>query len=193
MNRVGVPGRLIVSAPESPNRSNTEKRWSVTVPVPIYAHRVTKASKYEPSLFPGFAVTADTAVFTHRNGELHIVLVRRAHDPDQGRWALPGGFVEIDEDLKPAAVRELREETGLTCLHLHQIGAYGAPHRDPRFRAVTVAFWTLVDDLDESRGGDDASEAHLWSVSEALTDPSFLAFDHRQILDDAVTALGAQS
>ena len=119
-----------------------------------------------------------------------VVLVQRANDPYQGRWALPGGFVEIDEDLEPAAIRELAEETGLDVDEVHQFGAYGTPNRDPRMRVVTIAYWAFEDDLDDPRGDSDASDARLWPVEEVLADPEFLAFDHHDIVTDAVRAAG---
>lgn len=143
---------------------------------------------YDPSAFPRFALTADTAVLTTRGDRLMIVLVRRGKDPYAGRWALPGGFVEINEDLAPAALRELEEETGITCSEVRQLGAYGRPDRDPRMRVVTVVFWTFVDDVAEPRGGDDAAEARLWAVDEILDGSEILAFDHHQIIEDVVAA-----
>ena len=141
---------------------------------------------YDPGAYPPFAVTADIAVFTIREDRLHVLLIERGADPFQGRWALPGGFVDIDEDLHDAAVRELAEETGIAAEGLEQLGAYGAPDRDPRMRVVAVAFWTMVSDLKDPVGGDDAADAFLVPMEEALSDPARLAFDHHQILTDAV-------
>jgi 8-oxo-dGTP diphosphatase len=146
------------------------------------------ADEHETAGYPPFAVTADAVVFTRREGRPMVVLVQRAHDPYRGRWALPGGFVDIDEDLGPAAARELAEETGLEVDRLLQLGAYGAPGRDPRGRVVTVVFWTRIDDLADPVGADDARDARLWAVDEVLSDPGLLAFDHHRILADAVDA-----
>ncbi|HZD23997.1 MAG TPA: NUDIX hydrolase, partial [Acidimicrobiia bacterium] len=129
---------------------------------------MTAPDGYDPSAFPPFAVTADTAVLTTSDDRLMVVLVQRGKEPYAGRWALPGGFVDVDEDLEPAAIRELAEETGLRCWDLRQLGAYGQPGRDPRMRVVTVVFWTYVDDLPEPRGDDDAAEARLWSVDDLV-------------------------
>lgn len=147
---------------------------------------MTSNPDYDPGAYPPFAVTADTAVFTRREGRLWVLLIERGNEPFRGRWALPGGFVDIDEDLPDAAVRELAEETGIEAGELQQLGTYGTPGRDPRMRVVSVVFWTLIPDLAEPRGGDDAAHAFVVPVEEALADPSRLAFDHHRILTDAV-------
>jgi 8-oxo-dGTP diphosphatase len=147
---------------------------------------MTSSAEYDSSSYPPFAVTADVAVFTQRQGQLYVLLIERGSQPYRGRWALPGGFVDPNEDLPDAAVRELAEETGITAYGLEQLGAYGAPNRDPRMRVVSVVYWTLVTDLEDPVGGDDAADAFLVPVEEALSDPSRLAFDHHQILTDAV-------
>lgn len=149
---------------------------------------MTAPAGYDPSNFPPFAVTGDTVVFTRREGRLMVALVQRGNDPYRGRWALPGGFVDIDEDLEPAAARELAEETGLEVTDIHQFGAYGTPGRDPRMRVVTIAYWAFVDDLEDPSADSDASDARLWPVDEILADREFLAFDHHDILSDAVRA-----
>lgn len=119
-----------------------------------------------------------------------VALVERANPPFQGMWALPGGFVETDEDLGQAATRELAEETGLhvPASSLIQLGAYGTPGRDPRMRVVSVAFWAFITTLPDPVGGSDAAASGFVPVPEALTDDFELAFDHRQILRDAVEA-----
>jgi len=128
-------------------------------------------------------VTVDAAVFRRTAGGLEVLLVRRGRPPFEGMWALPGGFVEMDEDLADAAARELAEETGLEGAALVQIGAFGRPGRDPRGRNICVAFAALLaDDGPEIRAGDDASEARWFSVSA----PPPLAFDHAEILEAAL-------
>lgn len=149
---------------------------------------MTAAGGYDASKFPPFAVTADTAVLTTRDNRLMVVLVKRGRDPYAGRWALPGGFVDIDEDLETAALRELEEETGIRCSKVEQLGAYGRPDRDPRMRVVTVVFWAYVAVLAEPRGGDDAVEARLWAVDDLMDHPDVLAFDHHEIIGDVVSA-----
>ena len=133
-------------------------------------------------------LTADAVALTlHPEAGLSVMLVRRGSQPFEGRWALPGGFVDPGEELEAAAARELHEETGVSPrrVHLEQLGAYGAPRRDPRGRVVSVAFlvglpWTV-----EPQGGDDAADARWMPVEEA-TRPRRLAFDHRTILQDAL-------
>lgn len=148
---------------------------------------MTAPARYDPSAFPPFAVTADTAVLTTRNDRLMIVLIQRSKDPFAGRWALPGGFVGIDEDLQPAATRELEEETGLRLTDVRQFGAYGQPHRDPRMRVVTIVFLTYVEDLPDPRADDDAADARLWVVDDVLDAPHLLAFDHHEIIADVIS------
>lgn len=153
---------------------------------------------HNPRDFPSFAVTVDIAIFTLVNNELGAVLIRRGAPPFLGALALPGGFVKPDEDLLRAAVRELQEETALAIdsADLVQVGAYGAPYRDPRQRVVSIAFAALVANLDKPAGGSDAASAEVHPVydvlarnAEALGKPNpehLLAFDHGQILTDAL-------
>lgn len=153
---------------------------------------MTSPTDYDTSSHPPFAVTVDVALFTIRDGRLCVVLVQRANEPFKGALALPGGFVDADEDLPTAAARELAEETGLEApAHLLQLGAYGAPGRDPRMRVVTVVYWALTDDLPEPRGDSDAASAELVPVDDILTEPDRLAFDHHEILTDAVEQVRA--
>ncbi|AJF67686.1 MULTISPECIES: NUDIX domain-containing protein [Streptomyces] len=164
---------------------------------------------YDPSAFPPFAVTVDLVVLTVRRHALCTLVVRRGEAPYQGRWALPGGFVQADEDLGAAAARELVEETGLCAhdpaapppvpsngAHLEQLATYGAPDRDPRMRVVSVAHLALAPDLPAPRAGGDANSARWAPVEELLGEdetaaaedggPGALAFDHARILADGV-------
>lgn len=136
--------------------------------------------------YPHPAVTADVAAFTIEDDALALLLIRRARDPFAGRWALPGGFVDADEDLEPAARRELAEETGLVCGWLEQFGAFGTPGRDPRERTVTVAYLAaLAPGTTAVKPADDAADAR-WFALDALPE---LAFDHDAVIGEAVRKL----
>src|SRR5690625_1133566 len=138
---------------------------------------------------PAFAVTVDFVVLTIRAGQLSVLLIRRRHEPFAERWALPGGFVEIDEDLVVAARRELVEETGVDLgrVHLEQIASYGAADRDRRPRVVSVAYLAVAPKLGEPSAGDDAAVAEWRGVPKLLTHADdALAFDHAMILRDGV-------
>jgi 8-oxo-dGTP diphosphatase len=135
-------------------------------------------------------VTVDVVIFTIRDGALNLLLVRRGIDPFKGRWAIPGGFILEGESLEQAALRELREETGVGDVYLEQLYTFGDPARDPRGRIVTVAYFALIAmDRAPVRAGTDAAEARWWPVS-AL--PKRLAFDHAKIVDYAVARLRAK-
>lgn len=146
-------------------------------------------SEYQPPLM---AVSVDVAIFTFRDDEAHVVLIRRGNEPYKGAWALPGGFVEIDEDLPVAASRELAEETGLEVptASLTQVRAYGAPDRDPRLRVVDILFWAFIPDLPDPVGASDAAHSQLISLVEAGSEGFELAFDHPVVLRDAIEAAG---
>ena len=139
--------------------------------------------------YPRPAVTVDVAVFAHRAGELHVLLIERKHEPFMGAWALPGGFVDANEALVDAALRELREETGLSLTRaaLTQVGAFGDPGRDPRGHTVSVAYVTEVDAATAAvQAGDDAARAewHAWSTLRLR--PVSVA---RHVYDTGVTAV----
>jgi 8-oxo-dGTP diphosphatase len=128
-------------------------------------------------------------VLTLVGGRTAVLLVRRAVPPFQDAWALPGGFVRADEDAEAAAVRELKEETGLSAsrTHLEQLRTYSDPHRDPRMRVVSVAYLALVADVPAPSAGGDAAAAALVPVEDIIGRRRRpLAFDHRTILRDGV-------
>jgi 8-oxo-dGTP diphosphatase len=137
------------------------------------------------------ALTVDGVILVRRPqsaGEFghHVLLVERAHEPFQGSWALPGGFVEYGEDPDRAVVREIREETGLDGLPFRQFRVFGRPDRDPRGHTVTVAYVAeIVGQLPSVSGGDDALAARWFPLQELPP----LAFDHGRILDMLVACL----
>ncbi|MBI1731310.1 MAG: NUDIX hydrolase [Gammaproteobacteria bacterium] len=139
--------------------------------------------------FPHPAVTTDVVIFTIDEDSLKVLLVRRGHGPFEDRWALPGGFVEIDEDLESCALRELAEETGVTGVFLEQLYTFGAPQRDPRERVITVAYYALVPiDRLHPRPASDARDVG-WFCCDSL--PA-LAFDHADIVRMAQQRLCAK-
>jgi 8-oxo-dGTP diphosphatase len=136
--------------------------------------------------YPRPSVTVDLVIFTIAEDDLKVLLIRRGQEPFKGRWALPGGFVEIDESLERAAARELKEEVGVTNVYLEQLYTFGEPKRDPRGRVISVSYFALVDaERQRIVAASDAAEAHWRSVF----DPPKLAFDHARILDYAVWRL----
>lgn len=139
--------------------------------------------------YPRPAVTVDIVLFAIHQGALQVLLVQRKHAPFAGAWALPGGFVEMDEDLETAALRELREETSVRDVYVEQLHTFGAPDRDPRGRVITVAYFALLSEDERARvrlrSASDASEAAWWSVRELPE----LAFDHDRILEHALRRL----
>lgn len=136
--------------------------------------------------YPRPAVTVDSAVFGIDQTVLKILLIQRAYPPFAGHWALPGGFVNINETLEHAAHRELAEETGLTRVRLEQLHTFGQPERDPRGRVISVVYFGLVN-LARShlKAGDDARRAEWFDWSQLPA----LAFDHAEILDLAYQRL----
>ena len=133
-----------------------------------------------------YFVTVDAIVVAEIGDAKSVLLIRRGHEPFAGSWALPGGFVDIDEDLDDAARRELLEETGLRIGDVIQIGAFGDPNRDPRGRAISVAFLAILDSEPAPRAGDDAAEARWFPIDHL---PTTLAFDHERILESGLRRL----
>lgn len=132
--------------------------------------------------YPHAAVTADCVIFGFDGKTLKVLLIERGNEPYKGHWALPGGFMKIDETIDQTAVRELREETNLSGIYMEQFKTYSSVDRDPRERVITIVFLALV--RPESYrliAGDDASNA-FW-FEEKMLPP--LAFDHRQIVREA--------
>jgi 8-oxo-dGTP diphosphatase len=136
--------------------------------------------------YPRGALTVDCVVFGLDDDELKVMLIQRGQAPFEGKWALPGGFVHLDETLEEAARRELEEETGLHKVFLEQLYTFGAVDRDPRERVVSVAYYALVKLSDHKvQAATDARDAGWFGVHDV---PS-LAFDHADILQMALERL----
>jgi len=130
-------------------------------------------------------VTVDAVVFAYHDKELQVLLIQRKNDPFQGKWAIPGGFVEDDEDLDTAAARELEEETAIKVEQIQQFYTFGKPDRDPRGRAISVSYYTQVDaKLVSPEAASDAAATQWFNMNELPE----LAFDHEKILDKAKVA-----
>jgi 8-oxo-dGTP diphosphatase len=135
---------------------------------------------------PHPAVTVDAVVFGYDDADLKVLLIQRELAPFRGRWALPGGFVRLDESLEEAARRELHEETGLSAPYLEQLYTFGTPRRDPRERVISVAYYVLVKLTEHAvRAASDALNVAWFPVADL---PS-LAFDHEEILESALRRL----
>lgn len=136
------------------------------------------------------ALTVDIVLIAPVDGNPRVLLIRRKHPPFEGRWALPGGFVDPHEPLEDAARRELWEETGTSPTRLEQLHTFGAPGRDPRGWTVSVAYLAVLDEGEartlRPQAGDDAAEVGWFG----LLAPPPLAFDHADILEHAAAALG---
>lgn len=132
--------------------------------------------------FPHPAVTVDIVVFTIRDNQLKLLLIRRAYSPHKGKWALPGGFVDITEGLDEAASRELQEETGVSSVYLEQLYTFGKPRRDPRERVITVAYYALIPSNRMQLQAATDAEAVGWFGMKELPK---LAFDHADIVSMA--------
>lgn len=140
--------------------------------------------------YPRPAVTVDAVVYNLREESLFVLLVKRKHDPFQGQWALPGGFMDVDETPEESVHRELEEETGIRTEGFFQVGAFGALGRDPRHRTISIAYLSIfTGELPEVKGGDDADDAQWFPITEL---PEEIAFDHLDILAKAHRRLDTQ-
>ncbi|CAN5905105.1 hypothetical protein BH23PLA1_BH23PLA1_14510 [soil metagenome] len=135
--------------------------------------------------YPRPSVTVDLVVFGLQDGQTRVLLIRRGQEPFTGRWALPGGFLDMDEEPEVSARRELKEETGLELPGpVQPLGFFGAPGRDPRGRTISLVYWgTIEPPLPEVEGSDDASEA-AWMPTDRPV--GGYAFDHEQIIKAAL-------
>ena len=132
--------------------------------------------------YPRPAVTTDAIVVAKENNQAFVLLIQRGIAPYKNHWALPGGFVEMDEELEAACARELKEETGITGIQLQQLGAFGAVNRDPRGRTISIVFWSLITSKTEAKGGDDAQNVKWFNLN--VLPP--LAFDHQKIIQQFI-------
>lgn len=137
--------------------------------------------------YPRPSLTVDCVIFgLDESSRLKVLLIQRGHAPFQGHWALPGGFVDMDEPLEEAALRELKEETGLKDVFMEQLYTFGSPQRDPRGRVVTVVYYALINLTKHRIAAETDAVDVRWFPIDAF--PS-LAFDHAQILEMAINRL----
>ena len=137
--------------------------------------------------WPRPMVAADAAVFGFFAGKAKLLLVNRKYEPFKGKWCLPGGFVNLDEELDDAAARELAEETGLAGVRLEQIHTFGNVDRDPRGRVITVTFMGIVTEgQNKLKAGDDAAKVRWFDIEKL---PKDLAFDHNEVVRFAIEKL----
>ena len=129
------------------------------------------------------ALTVDTIIFSKTGSVTKILLIKRKNPPFKDKWAIPGGFVEYDEELETAAKRELEEETGVKDIPVQQLYTFGKIGRDPRGRTVSVVYFAIINDINMNiKAGDYAKEAEWFNITKLPE----LAFDHREIIDFAV-------
>lgn len=147
----------------------------------------TTGESYDATQYERPSVTVDVIIFSLVDDDLKVLLIRRKRWPYEGAWAIPGGFVEMDESLEAAAARELAEETGVRDVTMEQLQAFGDPDRDPRTRVITVAYFTLLPAgaVPHLEAGSDAAAAGWFSVGDLPA----LAFDHDDIMEYALARL----
>jgi 8-oxo-dGTP diphosphatase len=143
---------------------------------------MAKRGKYVYA-WPRPMVAADAVVFGFFADKTKILLVNRKNEPFKGKWCIPGGFIELDEELEDASARELAEETGLTGIKLEQLHAFGKVGRDPRGRVITVTFMGVAGGGQKRiKAGDDAAKARWFDIDNLPK----LAFDHNEVLKLAI-------
>ncbi|HAQ18654.1 MAG TPA: NUDIX hydrolase [Prolixibacteraceae bacterium] len=127
--------------------------------------------------YPRPAVTVDAILISKQNS---VLLIERGREPFKSKWALPGGFIDMNEELETACHRELEEETGIRVGELKQFKAYGGVNRDPRHRTISVIFYAFTEEELTACASDDAANAQWFSLSQLPE----MAFDHLQILEE---------
>lgn len=132
--------------------------------------------------YPRPALTVDAVVLRQFGGEWQILLIERGIEPYMGKWALPGGFVNMDELLENACMRELEEETGLKVEKMTQLKTFDAINRDPRHRTISVVHYTFLTSDQEIKAGDDAKKVAWFSIKQLPE----LAFDHAEIIQEFI-------
>lgn len=135
--------------------------------------------------YPRPMICVDIVVLRKIEEQSEILLIKRLNEPFKDHWALPGGFIEMEEDLIVSAYRELEEETSITELKLVQLKTYGSPGRDPRGRTISVVFGGYLKNKDKAEAGDDAKETQWFSINELPP----LAFDHDLIVKESLQTL----
>ncbi|HYF61977.1 MAG TPA: NUDIX domain-containing protein [Herpetosiphonaceae bacterium] len=145
------------------------------------------AENYDASKYERPSVTVDVVIFSLRSGRLQVLMVQRKHWPYADHWAIPGGFVNMDESLETAARRELMEETGVHDLYMEQLYTFGEPGRDPRTRVISVAYFALIRSEEQTLQVSEESNDVRWFPVDELPEP--LAFDHDKILRFAIDRL----
>lgn len=151
-------------------------------------------SRYDLKKYPAQALAADLCIFTIHNNQLSLLLIERGGHPEKGKWALPGGFVNINENVDEAAARELEEETGIAVEegYLEQLRTYAYPGRDPRGFIASVAYVAFIPKMATPTAGDDAAQARFWAVDDILSGEVQLAFNHREIVEDGLERVRAK-
>jgi ADP-ribose pyrophosphatase YjhB (NUDIX family) len=146
---------------------------------------VTEGHRYDANQYERPSVTVDVVMMSLRQRDLQVLLVNRHSWPYEGMWAIPGGFVHIDESLEEAVRRALREETGVQDVYLEQLYTFGDPARDPRMRVITVVYFALLDAERFQVDAADAVDVGWFSVYHLPP----LAFDHAQIIESALSRI----
>ena len=137
--------------------------------------------------WPRPMVTVDAVVFKFTKKKIKLLLIERGNEPFKGKWAFPGGFVGMDEELADAVARELAEETGLTNVKLEQMHTFGKCGRDPRGRQITIAYMGIISrGAGRIKAGDDAAKAKWFDINNL---PANMAFDHNEVATFAIKKL----